>query len=221
MIRNIRRRNRALPNIVLLGDSIFDNKTYVGPNGVDVAGNLAGMLRGQASVTLLARNGATTKTLCQQLPWIPPNAAELFVSIGGNDAMSNAWILWDDKPYTLVESLELFAQLGEEFAVEYSEAVMPLLDVGVPVTICTIYECDFPEGQQEAVRGALATFNDVIIRFALAHELPILDLRLVCTAPEDYTANIEPSWVGGTRIAGAIASRVAVGPRADRLALVT
>ena len=47
-------------------------------------------------------------------------------------------------------------------------------------------------------------FNDCIIRAALVHRLPLLDLRLVCTEEDDYADPIEPSAQGGEKIARAI-----------------
>ena len=52
------------------------------------------------------------------------------------------------------------------------------------------------------MRTALAPFNDVILREATAHGLSVLDLRLVCDEPGDYStvSPIEPSAQGGRKI---------------------
>src|SRR5262249_27028557 len=55
---------------------------------------------------------------------------------------------------------------------------------------------------------ALAVFNDAIIREALTAGVPLCDLRLICTAEADYANPIEPSVVGGAKIAAAIARAV-------------
>ena len=57
-------------------------------------------------------------------------------------------------------------------------------------------------------RVALAVFNDVILRVAIEHGLPVIDLRLVCCSPEDYANPIEPSSVGGEKIARIIVALV-------------
>jgi len=194
-------------HVVLLGDSILDNEHYVG-HEPDIARLLAGLLGDTWKVTLLARDGATTDTLRFQAEQIPADTTELVVSIGGNDANRNARILVDPNLYTMREALEELWFLGSVFALNYEEAVEPLLKLGLPVTVCTIYDCDFPEGEAEAVRAALAIFNDVILRFAFLHDLPVLDLRTVCTGPEDYEHYIEPSATGGAKIARAISGRL-------------
>jgi hypothetical protein len=46
--------------------------------------------------------------------------------------------------------------------------------------------------------------NDAILRVAFEHALAVIDLRFVCSAPEDYANPIEPSSEGGAKIAMAI-----------------
>ena len=55
---------------------------------------------------------------------------------------------------------------------------------------------------------ALAVFNDVVVRTAAAHGLDVIDLRAVCDQPQDYANPIEPSAIGGAKIARAIAGIV-------------
>ena len=78
---------------------------------------------------------------------------------------------------------------------------------GLPVTVCTIYNGDFDEasGQQSAIRAALAMWNDAILQAAIDRECPVIDLRRVCTGPEDFTRQIEPNEQGGRKIAAALA----------------
>jgi hypothetical protein len=48
-------------------------------------------------------------------------------------------------------------------------------------------------------------FNDVILRCAFERQLPIIDLRFVCSEKSDYANPIEPSGSGGLKIAKAVA----------------
>lgn len=57
---------------------------------------------------------------------------------------------------------------------------------------------------------ALAGFNDVITRAANRFGMPVLDLRVLFDSPEDYANPIEPSAVGGDKLANAITSIVSV-----------
>jgi hypothetical protein len=73
-------------NVVLLGDSIFDNKAYVG-DGPDVIAQLREALPSGSTATLAARDGSTTNDIAGQLATAPKNATHLVVSVGGNNAL--------------------------------------------------------------------------------------------------------------------------------------
>jgi hypothetical protein len=77
----------------------------------------------------------------------------------------------------------------------------------LPLVLCTIYNGCFPNGDfQRLVSTALMEFNDVILRVGIEFGLAIIDLRLVCSSIVDYANPIEPSSVGGAKIACTIVS---------------
>lgn len=191
-------------HVVLIGDSIFDNENYTNKQP-DVAENLAMYLGENWDVTLAARDGATTLSMDRQMAKIPQDATHLVVSVGGNDALGNSKILYDKKPQTKLDTLEDLAYMQMEFQWNYEDAMANLWLLGLPITLCTIYDCNFEDNAADASRAALALFNDVILRYATANQLPVVDLRHVCTVPDDYELNIEPSGQGGAKIAAAIA----------------
>jgi hypothetical protein len=79
--------------------------------------------------------------------------------------------------------------------------------------LCTIYHGHFPEVEyQRAVRIALAAFNEVIVEQAIRRNLNVIDLRLICSEPRDYANPIEPSSIGGAKIATAIVRAVTQSP---------
>ena len=80
-----------------------------------------------------------------------------------------------------------------------------VLSKNLPTAVCTIYFPNFSEAifQRLAVT-ALSVFNDVIIRYAIINNLPIIDLRLICDEADDYANAIEPSDKGGKKIAAKI-----------------
>ena len=79
----------------------------------------------------------------------------------------------------------------------------------LPTALCTIYEAHYrdPDTHRIAATG-LSVFNDVITREVFARGLPLIDLRLIVTADEDYANDVEPSVKGGAKIAKAIATLV-------------
>ena len=196
-------KQESSPHIVLLGDSIFDNGAYTGTEP-DVITHLRSILPAGWAATLCAVDGNTTLDLAAQLPRVPWEASHLVVSIGGNDALLNADLL-DTEVCSTAEALELFDERMQAFETSYRQAIASVLRLGRPTAVCTIYNGNLPDPEQARVaRVALMMFNDVIFRVASEHQLPVIDLRLVCTESEDYANPIEPSGRGGAKIAQAI-----------------
>lgn len=201
-----------MPHVVLLGDSIFDNKAYVA-GGPDVLEHLRGELPEGWEATLAAMDGATTDDMYIQYPRIPTGATHLVLSIGGNDALMNVDIL-ERRASSAAEVLALLADIRDTFGVGYADVLRELRGRGLPLTLCTIYEGNFPDPRMQRLAAtALTVFNDAILRAAVRAGLPVIDLRLVCCDPGDYANPIEPSVQGGAKIARAIAR--AVGATAD------
>ena len=78
-----------MKHIVLLGDSIFDNGSYVGYNELDVPNQLKSLVKNDCRVTNLAVDGHVTSHIVTQLNNLPSDATHLFVSVGGNDALGH------------------------------------------------------------------------------------------------------------------------------------
>jgi hypothetical protein len=207
-----------MPHVVLLGDSIFDNAAYVA-GGPDVVAHLRGELPHGWRATLCAMDGATTDDMPIQYGRIPADATHLVLSLGGNDALMNVDIL-DRRTASAGEALGMLADARDAFAARYADVLRELRGRGLPLTVCTIYEGNFPDARMQRLAAtALTVFNDAILRHAVRAALPVIELRLVCTEPAHYANPIEPSVQGGARIARAIARAVgadgAAGPRTE------
>jgi hypothetical protein len=190
-------------HVVLLGDSIFDNAAYTG-GGPAVIAQLREILPRDWQATLGAIDGATTEDFSRQVSSIPRDATHVFVSLGGNDALGHVDLL--DRPArSSAEVLAALADAAEGFEGRYRRAVASVVARDVPVTLCTIYDGNFPDATfQRLASTALAVFNDAILRVAFERALSVIDLRLVCNEPRDYANPIEPSSHGGAKIATAI-----------------
>ncbi len=195
-----------MSHVVLLGDSIFDNAAYV-PGEPAVAEQLEQHLPKGWQVTLLAQDGAIAVEVARQLAALPADATHLVVSAGGNDALENIGIL-EETGLSVAAGFQRLAEVQIGFRREYAEMLDRLVGLGRPLAVCTVYD-SVPGLVPEAGAG-LALFNDVILSEAIARGLPVLDLRRVCTAARDYSdlSPIEPSVIGGSKIALAIASLV-------------
>ncbi len=190
-------------HVVLLGDSIFDNKSYVG-DGPDVIHQLQPQLPAGWQATLLAVDGSVTTSVCRQLEKLPAEADYLIVSAGGNDALNSIDILTRSAQST-ADALIKLANVSDQFEYDYLAMLREVLSCGLPTAACTIYYPRFPEATlQKLAVTALTVFNDCITRAVFAAGLPLLDLRLICNDDADYANPIEPSVQGGAKISAAI-----------------
>jgi lysophospholipase L1-like esterase len=195
---------RTARQVALLGDSTLDNARYVGGEP-DVIAVLHKQLPVGCDAVLLAVDGNLITDIAAQLRKLPRAVTHIIVSIGGNDALQLAGLL--SQPIGSVsEALELIADVRDAFAKSYRAMLDAVLGRGLPTAICSIYEPAFPDARFRRVAGVgLAALNDVILREAFTRRLPLIDLRLVCRSEADFESVIEPSAVGGAKIAGAIA----------------
>lgn len=193
-------------HVVLLGDSIFDNDRYV-PGGPSVLQHLRKSLPPGWRATLLAKDGAVASDVARQLDQLPADATHLVVSAGGNDALGSSLVL-HDTTQSSSEMLFRLADIRDEFRQSYRAMLEHVVGCGKPTAVCTVY--DSIPGLDRVEAAGLCLFNDVILREAFRAGLPVIDLRLICTDADDYSRSspIEPSVVGGGRIARAVARLV-------------
>ena len=190
-------------HLVLLGDSIFDNKAYVN-GGLDVVAHLCQQIPEGWKAMLRAVDGSVVENVQKQLADLPDDVTHLIVRVGGNDAILNADIL----QMRVASSAEVFDQLADKastFEFHYRRMLQAVLSLKKPTTVCTIYYPQIPEAFAQKISvAALTAFNDVIIKQAFLAGLPLIDLRLICNEPADYANEIEPSEAGGRKIARTI-----------------
>jgi lysophospholipase L1-like esterase len=199
--------NSAKQHVVLLGDSIFDNGAYTGGKP-DVLAHLQRVLPRGWTASLLARDGATTAGIPSQLAQLPPSATHLLLSVGGNDALQRQSLL-QAPASSVAGAIEMLAAAVGEFERAYRKIVQACVAQRLPLAVCTVYNGNFDEARyRKLVRSAVALFNDAIVRTAIEYKLKAIDLRAVCTRPEDYANPIEPSSIGAAKIARAIAAVV-------------
>jgi len=203
-----------MPHLVLLGDSIFDNSRYTN-GGPDVVSQVRSILPAGWSASLLAVDGSVTDNIPDQMKRIPDGTTHLVLSAGGNDALLNASrlgvSLFGLPTSSTLNTIDSLAEVYEDFATRYRSAIEFCMRPGLPLAVCTIYNGCFPDRNYQRIASVgLTLFNDVILAAAIERRLPIIDLRLICVNPEDYANPIEPSSVGGEKIARAIVATFTV-----------
>jgi hypothetical protein len=150
--------------------------------------------------SLLAIDGSVAADLQGQLERVD-DESHLVISLGGNDVLQSLG-LFDKRTKTVGDALELLDGPIAAFEQSYLSAIDAAVALGRETTLCTIYG---PDIGIPGTRIGLMLFNDVILRVAIEHHLPVIDLRSVCTEPQDFAHEIEPSGRGGRKIAAAIA----------------
>ena len=210
-----------MKHIVLLGDSIFDNQSYVDPGEQDVPNQLRALVRGgDCKVTNLAVDGHVTRHIVTQLNNLPSDATHLFLSVGGNDGLGHLSI-FNDNIDTIGDALQKMYLIGETFQQKYSAMLDSVLMHKLPTTVCNIYYPRFfsssldrvisylpmmmdGEKLQQMTMAAETIFNDIIMFEVFKRKLPLIDLRLLCNDDQDFANPIEPSCIGGMKIAKTI-----------------
>jgi len=186
-------------HLVLLGDSIFDNRAYVA-GGPAVIDQVQQAVPADWIASLLAVDGDTSVQVPDQLKRLPSDCTHLALSAGGNDAIGCLDMM--GAPATnLLGALGTLSKTLDRFEQNYKALITELLPLNKPLMVCTIY--DSVPGLIDPLKVALALFNDIIIRNAVSRGVPILDLRMICKESGDYSTKspIEPSSRGGNKIA--------------------
>lgn len=187
-----------MPHLVLLGDSIFDNGRYV-PGRPPLVEQARDWFPKDWRVTLLACDGSIACQVAAQLERCPSDATHFAVSVGGNDVLENSYVVRESDSSPTEMLAEIHGVRGR-FQKEYQAMLDAVLALRCPIILCTVYDAIQDITFQEAL--LLALYNDVILSEGIRRGLPVLDLRLICTDPRDFSeySPIEPSEIGGAKI---------------------
>lgn len=191
----------GVKHIVLAGDSIFDNDTYV-PGEPGVIAQLRRDLQAGWKATKVAVDGDKIDDVRRQVKTLPADATDLIVSVGGNDALGHSDLLSQvgapsDLPRVLYGPVA-------KFRAKYAAMLDLLTPISVRLKVCTIYTAiPFEKPLWRAFApAAIGVFNQAILDEAGVREIPVLRLDELCVEASDYSAlsPIEPSAKGGQKI---------------------
>jgi hypothetical protein len=196
-------------HIALLGDSTFDNAPYT-EGGPDVVTHLNRLLVPPDRATLLALDGAVMEDVYGQIEELRELTREgdgpthVALSVGGNDLLGEVDLL-ERHVGNVAEALSALREEAVSFGTRYWTLLDALLNVGLPTVICTVYNGAFDDPEQAfVIETAMCVFDHEILVAGLDRGLPVVDLRRVCSSRADYFNPIEPSELGGSRIAAAV-----------------
>ena len=189
----------------LLGDSIIDNKIYVGPHELSVTEHLHNLT--DDVINSIAVDGHTTKDVIRaQLDKLPYYSTHQVLSIGGNDLLQNMFFLKNTEQLTANEVFEQSVGIMAPIKRRYQTIVEKLSLQDSNILLCTVYEGNLlndPLLYDIALssKAMVSMLNDIVYSTANTYNAEVLELRTIFTMPKDYANPIEPSHIGGSKFA--------------------
>ena len=220
--------------ILLLGDSIIDNKSYVLSNELDVTEHLKVLCLDDINTKVEnhAVDGDTMYDLEKDQLGLNKlsDASHIIVSIGGNDLLQNIsflqttselskvmgkgamigkWGVKELNPSRNKVFEETYFEIIEPFKKQYETIVANLSNHRANLLLCTVYEGDLVDSDEfsdvnNSSKTMVSIFNDIVYRTANKYGADVLELRDIFVRSEDYANPIEPSHIGGGKLAKAI-----------------
>ncbi len=161
-------------NIVVLGDSILNNSSYV--NADESILNLLKAKFSDDNLYYFAEDGAKIKDIYSQLKKVPTMTdGYCFISVGGNDILEQLRSQMNIKTL-MTEYTTMLAAVKKQIPQVY------VLDIYVPPSL------------SQAQKNALLEWNKLLPKPNL------LKVSTVLTKPADFVYTIEPSAEGGKKI---------------------
>jgi hypothetical protein len=189
----------------LLGDSIIDNKIYVGPHELSVTEHLHNLC--DDVINSIAVDGHTTKDVIHnQLDLLPQYSTHQVLSIGGNDLLQNMYFLKNRERLSTNEVFEQAVGIMAPIKRRYQTIVQKLSLQDSSILLCTVYEGNLlndPLLYDIALssKAMVSMLNDIVYSTANMYNAEVLELRNIFTKPRDYANPIEPSHIGGSKFA--------------------
>lgn len=189
----------------LLGDSIIDNKIYVGPHELSVTEHLHNLC--DDVINSIAVDGHTTKDVIHnQLDLLPQYSTHQVLSIGGNDLLQNMYFLKNRERLSANEVFEQAVGIMAPIKRRYQTIVQKLSLQDSSILLCTVYEGNLlndPLLYDIALssKAMVSMLNDIVYSTANMYNAEVLELRNIFTKPRDYANPIEPSHIGGSKFA--------------------
>ena len=185
--------------IVLLGDSILKNNSYV-TKGVDER------MRGETdcNVVSLAQDNTTIGHTYKQIDEIPDNLNDdstvLVLSVGGNDIIEdyiNGPYDADEEHIHLNRIFDSYKLLMKALLTKMDKSRLYVLDIYYPTN-----------NQYKEFYPLIKGWNDMQSKYADTMNVRLVEISESLTKPQDFAFDIEPSDKGGQKIVDAILSSV-------------
>jgi hypothetical protein len=127
----------------------------------------------------------------------------------GKDARIGKWGRRELNPSRNKVFEETYFEIIKPFKKQYETIVANLSSHRANLLLCTVYEGDLVDSDEfsdvnNSSKTMVSIFNDIVYRTANKYGAEVLELRDIFVRPEDYANPIEPSHIGGGKLAKAI-----------------
>jgi lysophospholipase L1-like esterase len=178
-------------SIILVGDSILKNNSYV-LEEKSVEKLLS--TKTDAHIYCFAVNDSIIKDANEQVNILPQHLNEpstcIFLSIGGND---------------ILKGIDPVSSIFKQY-MDLVDLMKERMDKTKIVLINLYYPTD---EKYEKYYSSIKRWNELVDAYAKDNHLKVLDASTILFKEEDFTSEIEPSIIGGEKLANEI-SRISI-----------
>ena len=196
--------------VVLFGDSIIDNKTYVSHGEFSVLEHLENI--SNYEYIQVAYDGHTTFDVQNKQLHLSTivKPSHIVLSVGGNDLLQNLSYLSKGPVSNVNEAVSGIQQhIFEPLEQRFETIIEELSSQRANLLICTVYEGDLGRTDEfkdvlDSSKIMVSSFNDIVYKTAKKYNADVLELREIFITSDDYANPIEPSHTGGEKLAKSI-----------------
>ena len=200
----------CMNKVVLFGDSIIDNKTYVSHGEFSVLEHLENI--SNYEYIQVAYDGHTTFDVQNKQLHLSTivKPSHIVLSVGGNDLLQNLQYLSKGPVSNVNEAVSGIQQhIFEPLEQRFETIIEELSSQRANLLVCTLYEGDLGRTDEfkdvlDSSKIMVSSFNDIVYKTAKKYNADVLELREIFISSDDYANPIEPSHIGGEKLAKSI-----------------
>jgi lysophospholipase L1-like esterase len=183
--------------IILLGDSILKNNTYV-KHGKSVEDQLK---EKQPNVYSFAKDNSSIVDIYEQLNQIPTDlnleSTIIFLSVGGNDILSTYMDREETNTDALKPMFAAYKKLIKSIQAKMNLSRLVLMNIYYPTNI-----------KYNQYKPILQEWNKMLDDYAREESLKVVRIENVLVESTDFTVSIEPSETGGVKIVNSMSAYI-------------
>jgi lysophospholipase L1-like esterase len=183
--------------IILLGDSILKNNTYV-KHGKSVEDLLK---EKQSIVYSFAKDNASIVDIYEQLNQIPTDlnleSTIIFLSVGGNDILATYMYREETSTDALKPMFAAYKKLTKSIQAKMNLSRLVLMNIYYPTNI-----------KYSQYKPILQEWNKMVDDYAREESIKVVRIENVLVESTDFTVGIEPSETGGVKIVNSMSAYI-------------